>query len=100
MHRSHIVAEGCGQDVLVTYDLTTAKITKRIQSEETPIFDHLFLFFGSFHIEMSFFSSLGRRIEGSGGPYALSESDIVAVGSMNKFLKVKMYNRCRRGNIL
>ena len=49
---------------------------------------------------MSFFSSLGRMIEGSGGPYALSESDIVAVGSMNKFLKVKMYNRCRRGNIL
>ena len=39
-------------------------------------------------------------IEGSGGPYVLSESDIVAVGSMNKFLKGKMYNRCCRGNIL
>ena len=31
VHRSHIVAEGCGQDyALVTYDLTTAKIARRI----------------------------------------------------------------------
>ena len=39
-------------------------------------------------------------IEGPGVPYVLSESNIVAVGSINKFLKGKMYNRCRRGNIL
>ena len=39
-------------------------------------------------------------IEVSGGPYLLSESVIVAMGSMDKFLKSKMYNRCRRGNIL
>ena len=39
-------------------------------------------------------------IEVSAGPYVLSESDIVAMGSMSKFLKGKMYNSCRRGNIL
>ena len=100
VHRSQIEVEECGQDyALVTYDLTIAKI-KRIQSEETPTFDNLFILFGSFHTEMSFFSSLGRIIEGSGGPYVLSESDIVAMGSTNKFLKGKMYNKCRRGNIL
>ena len=51
MHRSHIIGEGFGQDyALVTYDLTTAKIakTKRIQPEETSIFDNLFIYFGSF----------------------------------------------------
>ena len=49
---------------------------------------------------MSFFLSLERMIEGPGVPYVLSESDILAVGSMNRFLKGKMYNRCSRGNIL
>ena len=36
--------------------------------------------------------------EESGGTY-VPKSDIVALGSMNKFLKGKTYNRCRRGNI-
>ena len=39
-------------------------------------------------------------IKGSGGPYVLSERDIVVMGSMNKFLKGKMHYRCRRWNIL
>ena len=58
VHQSQIVAEGCGQDyALVTYDLTTAKMANRIQSKETPICDNLFIFFGSFHTEMSFFAA-------------------------------------------
>ena len=69
---------------LVTYDLDIAKIAKRIQSEEQQPW--LSFFFWSFHIEISFFSSIGRMIKGSGGPYVLSERDIVAMGSMNKFL--------------
>ena len=101
VHQSQIVAEECGQDyALVTYDLTSAKIAKIIQYEETPSFDNLFIFFESFYTEMSFFSSLGRMIEGSCGPYVLSECDIVVVGSINKILKGKMYNICCRGNIL
>ena len=35
-------------------------------------------------------------MEGSSGPYVLCESDIVAVGAINKFLKGKMCNRCCR----
>ena len=50
-----------------------------------------------FILNFLFFSSPGKFIEGSGGPYILSECDIVAMRSMNKFLKGKMYNRCRRG---
>ena len=49
---------------------------------------------------MYYFTSLGRIIEGSGGPYVLTEMEAVAPGSLNKFLKGKMYNRCRRVNIL
>ena len=56
--------------------------------------------FGSFHIELSFLSSSGTIIEGSRGRYILSESGIIAMGSMNKFLKGKVYNRCRRGYAL
>ena len=45
-------------------------------------------------------SSLGRMIKGSGGPYVLIEAGLVAPGSMNKFLKGKMFNRCRRGHMM
>ena len=64
---SQIVAKECGQKyALVTYDLAIAKIAKRIQCEE---FDNVFIAFGfgSFLIEMAFFPSLGKIIEGSGG---------------------------------
>ena len=56
--------------------------------------------FGSFHIELSFFSSLGKFIEGSGGPYILSECDIAAMGSI--ILAVSMeglhFERCLNKN--
>ena len=97
---SQIVAKECGQKyALVTYDLAIAKIAKRIQCEE---FGNVFIAFGfgSFLIEMAFFPSLGKIIEGSGGPQMLSESSVAAMGSMNELLRRKVYNRCRRGHIL
>ena len=89
----------CNSDI-VTYDLAIAKVAKQIQSEESPQFDDVFVMFGAFHIMLNIFSSTRKIIEGSGGPYALSESKIVAPGSINKFLKGKMYNRCKRGHNL
>ena len=56
--------------------------------------------FGAFHIMLHVFSSTGKLIEGSGGPYAISEAKIVAAGSTNQFLKGKMYNMCKRGHPL
>ena len=101
LKRSQIVAKECGQKyALVTYDLTIAKIAKRIHCKETPQFDNAFIMFGSFHIEMAFFSSLGKNIKGSGGPRILSESFVVALGSINKFPRGKDYNRCRCGHII
>ena len=49
---------------------------------------------------MPFFGSLGRLIVGSGGPYVITETEVIAPGSIMKFLKGKMYNRCRRAHIL
>ena len=56
--------------------------------------------FGQFHIEGNIFSGIGKLLEGSGGPYLLSEARVVAMGSLNRFLKGKMYNRCRRSHLL
>ena len=50
-------------------------------------------------MEMFHFSSFGRIIEGSGGPFVLTEMQAVAPGSLNKFLKRQIYNR-RRVHIL
>ena len=100
LRRSLAVARECGdQFAIVSYDLAIAKIAKQLQVEEAPEFDDLFIQFGQFHIALSFLSSLGHIIEGSGGPYILIEAGLVAPGSMNKFLKGKMYNRCRRGHV-
>ena len=49
---------------------------------------------------MAFFSSSGKIIEGSGGPYILSENFVVAMGSINKFLRGKVYHRCSCGHFL
>ena len=82
---SQVVAEECGPRYsLVTYGLAIAKIAKRIQCEETPQLTNVYIMFGSFHIEMAFFSSLVKIIESSEGPYLLSESSVVAMGFINK----------------
>ena len=73
---------------------------KRIQSEESQSMITFSLCLDLSILNFLFFSSLVKFIEGSGAPYILSESDIVAMGFMNKFLKGKMYYRCRRGNMI
>ena len=51
-------------------------------------------------IEQNVFSSLRKLIEPSGGPYILGESCIISIGSIKKFLKGKMFSRCRCGHLL
>ena len=85
---------------VINYELAIAKIAKKIQNEEPDEFKDVFIMFGAFHIEGSIFSAIGKLIEGSGGPYLLIESGVIAPGSMNRFLKGKMYNHCRRGHIM
>ena len=94
LKRSQAVSRECRQMyTIVTYDLAIAKIAKQIQSEDFPQFDDVYIMFGAFHIILNIFFSVGKIIEGSGGPYVLSEAKIVAPGSINQFPKGKMYNR-------
>ena len=99
MKRSQLVAIECNY-AIVTYDLAIAKVAKQLQSEESPKFDDVFVMFGAFHIMLNIFSSTGKTMEGSGGPYTLSECKIVAPGSISRFPKGKMYNRCKRGHTI
>ena len=73
------------RQAFVTYDLAIAKIAKRIQSEESPVYDNLFITFESFHIKLSFFFIAWKIVESPGGPYILYECDIVAMGSRKSF---------------
>ena len=101
LKRSHAVAkEGADKYAIVTYDLAVAKIARQIQIQNSPKFDDWFLQFGQFHTILSLFSSIGKILEGNGATYLLSEGKIIAGGSINKFLRVKSCNRCRRGNLL
>ena len=98
LRRSQIVASECNEPcALVTYDLAVANIARQIQAAEKALFDNVYIMFGSFHKEMSYFGSLGQIIE---VPYVLTQVEAVACGSLNKFLKGKMCNHCRRVYIL
>ena len=99
--KSKRVSEDCGSTfAVITFDLAISNTAKKIQNEEPDEFKDVFVIFGAFHIEGSIFSAIGKLIEGSGGPYLLIESDVIAPGSLSRFLKGKMYNRCRRGHII
>ena len=95
--QSQKVSAECGSKyTITTYDLAIAKVAKQIQCEEYPTFDSIFVMLGRFHVEQNVFSAIRKIIEGSGGPYVLSESGAIATGSLPQFLKGKMYYHCRR----
>ena len=95
---SQEVATDCGDEfALLMCNLACAKIAGHIQIEESPKFDKCFIQFGQFHALLSTYSSLGTMIGGEWRTMYLSEADMIAMGSMRKFLKDKMYNRCKRG---
>ena len=81
---------------MVTHDLPIATMAMQIQAKESPKFNEIFVALGSFHIELAFFSALGKLISESGAPYFLTESGIFQKGSLNGFLKGKHYNRCKK----
>ena len=94
MKISQQVASECDEEyIVVHYDLAIAKPTLQIQATESPRFDNLFIAFGPFHICLAYFGALGHFIENSGGPEILTESDVLASGSLNGFLSGKHYNR-------
>ena len=90
-------AEECNQEYgIVTYDLNAAKPAMQIQVTESPRFDNVFIMLGAFHIEMTFFKALGKLIAESDGPDMLTETGVIAPGSLNGVLTGKHFNRCKR----
>jgi hypothetical protein len=97
MKISQQVAKECGEDyAVVTYDLAIAKPAMQIQANEAPLYNNIFICFGAFHICLAYFGCLGYFLDGSGGPNILTETDVLAPGSLNGFLLGKHYNRCKR----
>lgn len=90
-------AEECGQTYgLVTYDLDVAKTAHKIQVTDQAEFNNLFIMFGVFHILMCLFRAIGKVIAESGGPAMLTDSGVLAPGSLNGFIECYSYNRCKR----
>jgi len=57
----------------------------------------LFIALGSFHIELAFFSAIGKIVAESGGEGSiLQESEDLAKGSLNGLITGKNYKRCKR----
>ena len=94
MKRAQEVAVECGKhEIALTYDLAIAKIVMEIHIEEAPTFDNIFVTLGSFHIEMAFFSVIGKYISESDGSHLLTESGIIENGSQTSFLLGKSYKK-------
>ena len=55
---------------------------------------------GAFRFNESISSAIGKLIKGSGGPCLLMEPGVFSPLSVIRFLKGKMYNRCRRCHII
>jgi len=97
MRTSMKCAEECEQMYgLVTYDLDVAKTAHKIQVTNRPEFDKLFVMFGVFHLLMCLFRAIGRFLAESGGPVMLTDSGVLAPGSLSGFIECYNYNRCKR----
>ena len=88
------------ESVAVTYDLAIAKIAMQVQATETLTYDKVFVALGVFHIELSFFSALGKYIAESGGPYILNAAKVIENGSLNGFIMGKSYDHCKTSHQL
>ena len=72
LRRSLKIADAAnGDSISVTYDLTIAKIGLPVQAKEKPTFDRFFILLAFFHIEIKFFSAIGKVIAETGGLYIL-----------------------------
>lgn len=97
MKISQKLAAECGEEyALVHYDLAIAKPVLQIQVQETPLYDNVFVCFGAFHIMLAYFAALGFILAESGGPHILTDTDVLAQGSVNGFISGRHYNRCKR----
>ena len=68
----------------------------QMQCMEKPKYDDVFIMLGSFHIKMTFFKALRKLISDSECHVALTDTEVLATGSLNGFLSGKNFSRCKR----
>ena len=78
---------------VVTYDLAVPHKAYSIQTRDAPRFDKLLIMLGNFHLELAFYGVIGTFLNESGAEYLLTESGILAEGSLMSFIRGKYYNR-------
>ena len=97
MKRAQKIAKECSRKTIaITCDPAITKSSTQLQAEESPTYDNLFINMGGFHIELAFFSALGKYIEESGGLHVLQEASVIRKFSLKSFIMGKAYNRCKR----
>ena len=74
---------------VVTYDLAVAHKAHSIQTLDAPRFDKLLIMLGNFHLELAIYGVIGTFINESGAEYRLTESGILAEGSLVSFTRGK-----------
>ena len=95
MKRSLDVAIEAHQEYgVVTYDLAVAPNAYSIQTLDAPRLDKLLTMLWNFHLELAFYGVIGTFMNESGAEYLLTESGILAEGSLMSFIRGKYYNRC------
>ena len=62
-------------------------------AETGPTYNNVFICFGPFHIELTYFDALGHFLDCSGGPEILTETGVIAPGSLNGFIRGKHFIR-------
>jgi hypothetical protein len=83
---------------VVTYDLAVA-LKRSIQSLDAPLFDQLLILLGwqlSLRNGFVWCGALSTYINESGAEYILTESGVLAEGSLMEFIHGQFYNRCTR----
>lgn len=84
-------------DVIQETLITAQRCAKECEQQfEKPRFNNVFVMPGLFHIEMAFFKAVGKIISDSGGPDMLTDTDVLAPGSLNGFLSGKHFNCCKQ----
>ena len=93
LKRAQNIAYECNEKyAIVHYDLAMAKLAYQIQTQQNPEFNNVFICFGTFHISMAYFASIGYLIESSGDTEILCNAEVIASGSIKGFLSGKHFN--------
>lgn len=91
------LANECQQEgMIVTYDLAICIKAYQIQLQCSPLYDHLFIHMGPFHVELSMFKAVGRMIEESGISELMVQAGLIANGSVKGLLSGTSFNRCKQ----